>query len=379
MMSQEIVLHIGAPKCGSSSIQTLLSQSARIEDQKLKRNFRYFVIDGTGAIQFDGLLSHRMRGDGVQYLSSVPLEMIPDKFISSMQQILETIDVGDVPILSCEGWAKEAGHFRTLDPFAQLGLKVHVILFVRPPIDWINSGWWQWGVWSGTGLDEWVDSGLAVVDWLAQAQEWEDIPGVENVEVLSISDGVIPQFTDALQLSGNYAEITANAASPPALIDYLLRNKRFGRTTHNRVVEERIKDILGPGKHKAPFVIRKDLQAKIIENTAEQNYKLAAFISNAEKRKMFLEDQRYFDHSTYSHLPISDVRDFAGAAEYDDLIGLLLERLLKIEQTGLPSVFHPNDFDPERYLELNPDVRKAGEDAYSHYVNYGIVEGRRYK
>jgi hypothetical protein len=39
----------------------------------------------------------------------------------------------------------------------------------------------------------------------------------------------------------------------------------------------------------------------------------------------------------------------------------------------------PNDFDSNTYLELNPDVRKAGVDPAEHYLKYGIKEGRNYK
>lgn len=38
----------------------------------------------------------------------------------------------------------------------------------------------------------------------------------------------------------------------------------------------------------------------------------------------------------------------------------------------------PHDFDPVRYLALNPDVKAAGVDAEAHYLEYGRAEKRRY-
>ena len=38
----------------------------------------------------------------------------------------------------------------------------------------------------------------------------------------------------------------------------------------------------------------------------------------------------------------------------------------------------PPGFDPAAYLELNPDVAAAGQDAAAHYREYGAREGRRY-
>lgn len=39
----------------------------------------------------------------------------------------------------------------------------------------------------------------------------------------------------------------------------------------------------------------------------------------------------------------------------------------------------PRDFDAQAYYRLNPDVAAVGEDAASHYLNYGRDEGRRYR
>jgi 2-polyprenyl-3-methyl-5-hydroxy-6-metoxy-1,4-benzoquinol methylase len=38
----------------------------------------------------------------------------------------------------------------------------------------------------------------------------------------------------------------------------------------------------------------------------------------------------------------------------------------------------PHDFDGSKYLEINHDVKKAGVDAVTHYLTYGIKEGRSY-
>ena len=39
----------------------------------------------------------------------------------------------------------------------------------------------------------------------------------------------------------------------------------------------------------------------------------------------------------------------------------------------------PDDFDGDRYLELNPDVAAAGADPHGHYQVHGRLEGRRYR
>jgi ubiquinone/menaquinone biosynthesis C-methylase UbiE len=39
----------------------------------------------------------------------------------------------------------------------------------------------------------------------------------------------------------------------------------------------------------------------------------------------------------------------------------------------------PSDFDPATYLELNPDVKEAGNDPVRHWQEFGHREGRRWK
>jgi hypothetical protein len=46
----------------------------------------------------------------------------------------------------------------------------------------------------------------------------------------------------------------------------------------------------------------------------------------------------------------------------------------RLFETGLPA-----DFDPVGYLRLNEDVVKAGADPRLHYLEFGKVEGRRYR
>ena len=96
-------------------------------------------------------------------------------------------------------------------------------------------------------------------------------------------------------------------------------------------------------------------------------------------------------------------RDFASyifdvaSADVDRLIGLLKERGVdneynrdcsklvtrlfytcfseEMSDAGSRDKF---SFDADRYLRLNPDVRKAGVDPYKHYLLHGYREGRRF-
>jgi hypothetical protein len=45
----------------------------------------------------------------------------------------------------------------------------------------------------------------------------------------------------------------------------------------------------------------------------------------------------------------------------------------------VPTPVLPEDFDPDLYLRLNPDVLAAGDDPKAHYLHNGFYEGRRWR
>ena len=67
---------------------------------------------------------------------------------------------------------------------------------------------------------------------------------------------------------------------------------------------------------------------------------------------------------TGTGVPFLDIRESNGAI------------WVCFHETPLPL---PKDFDPERYLELNPDVREGGADPAQHWQEYGYKEGRKWK
>lgn len=100
----------------------------------------------------------------------------------------------------------------------------------------------------------------------------------------------------------------------------------------------------------------------------------------------YFEDCTYYTplHSDpiYGRMLIRDIEDaqsgkpapnrYLGRALPDDHV----ERLKR----GRPVYMAPpEDFDPETYLALNPDVKAAKVDPVQHFISFGQHEGRRYK
>ncbi len=87
-----------------------------------------------------------------------------------------------------------------------------------------------------------------------------------------------------------------------------------------------------------------------------------------------LGDPRYhfYQFPIYQAVPVEEFvaaqRQLDGSWYPVDWIGF--------DKTPIPL---PKDFDPDRYLELNPDVREAGADPVRHWQEHGYREGRPYK
>ena len=72
---------------------------------------------------------------------------------------------------------------------------------------------------------------------------------------------------------------------------------------------------------------------------------------------------------------VNDIR--TGEAVHNEYIGEQAEKVR--ERFGAGNRPNFSDFDPNRYLELNPDLNKPGLDLYRHFLTAGISEGRRYR
>src|SRR5215217_2462045 len=69
----------------------------------------------------------------------------PEHVRTAVRRGLAEVSSHAVPILSSEAWLRRCWH--EYDPLDLLGddVRAHVIAYVRPHVEVVNSGWWQWG------------------------------------------------------------------------------------------------------------------------------------------------------------------------------------------------------------------------------------------
>ncbi len=235
MGEPSLVLHVGAPKCGSSALQTALTQNPDLRSAT-GREMRYIALRQTKAGD------HLIRGRMVRRLGrmtaygyacwpnlgrhtdSAPIFQAMGKALHQGQR------GGWLPILSCEGWINHPESFAAA--LAEMGNpRVDVVCFLRPPAEWVNAAWWQWGVWAVRSVDVWQNRGFLPYGFADHLERWARIPGV-RLHVRRSRPDAVQKFTSLYDCALT-DRVSGNASSPASLIGFLVRNRRFRETPHN--------------------------------------------------------------------------------------------------------------------------------------------------
>lgn len=246
-----ILLHVGAPKCGSSALQTALSQAGRLvtaQGEKLvytaarpprpgRRDGRWLPLSGARLRVTAARLPH---GYAAWPGAHAAADMAAS--FAALDRVHGTGTAGLLPVVSQEGWIDQSAQFAAALPhwFAP-GAEVIVHANARPPLEWINAAWWQWGVWGALSFDRWLERGLTsggLSYRLGSAlQDWAALPGVRLD--LDLGGDAVAGFAarHGLSLPRQDAARRRNAALPPALVGFLLRNRRFRPTVHDSAVD----------------------------------------------------------------------------------------------------------------------------------------------
>lgn len=246
MTLPQLILHLGAPKCGSSALQAALT---KMPDMTAKdgRRFRYVstLVQGTAAAKvpfsLTPLYGAALTRVGLQspYGYTCCPNVSDAQMVERFTKTLRTAHSNGVaqtqtPILSNEGWIYRHSEFANI--LHSLGNPpVDVVSFLRPPVEWLNASYWQWGVWSAPSLNAWMTRANMTYSFGMDLVAWSKIPNV-RVRVYPSKPDVVAHFASIYDLPLKSGADT-NRSSPPALIGFLLRNRRFRPSAHQPATE----------------------------------------------------------------------------------------------------------------------------------------------
>jgi hypothetical protein len=261
------------------------------------------------------------------YVSSVSaglLSGLPDSALQAIRKELIDISGGrDRIMLSNEGWINEYEIFEGSGLLPALGLNCTVVVYVRPPVEWLNSAWWQWGAWAGVSLDQWLNAHLAKVRWHDLIVPWKSLPGVERVIVRLLPSDVIADFCNVIGIPPIPGK-RSNSGLPGTILRLYQRHRELRKSSHDSANDFVLSRHFGHiANDPTPWVIGPYKIKKIVESTRKSNTDLMNLL-DADSRASMENDPRWWDAAAFAdkkksalsveNLPLARLEEIAVAA-----------------------------------------------------------------
>jgi hypothetical protein len=337
-MKPRTILHVGADKCGSSSIQEYLSNHPMLNDNDGNSIF-YYAISKAGVLG-PKAIANRLRHSVTGYVNSTNAVDIAGMSMETKSKMRSMLgNIREDVLLSNEGWLRMFGRPKignSIIATASAGGKraISILAFVRPPVKWINSAWWQWGAWDDTkSFDQWLIGAINSCKWINPCMQLERMKEVSSFTVKPIRGDVVSQLIKYLGVDGIANNtIVANKSLPADILRLYQQFRELRPSPHRSGIDFTLIKALGTRiSHfsSAPWVLSYDNISRIMRETHESNMAVLDFMDDDDKNSVLNDpswwladsyaDRRYEDPS----LNTSD----CVANSYQMLSAYLLEAL----------------------------------------------------
>ncbi len=308
----KIFVHPGFGKCASSSLQAILSNYPN-HNLDSKSHLHYLCI-GKDSIIVGEQITNRSRNNSFGYLSSANASVIAQNAASLNDQLLRIIDslpANDVIILSCEGWCGDPRSLKTLDVLSSTKHECIFISFVRAPVSWINSAFWQWGAWSDLSQADWITkAGSKGANWF-QALELasREFPLAQH-KVIPLTRGadVITAFFREIGMESNYiSELnmsSSNVSLPLEILHLYLRFPDLRPTPHASAIDFRIARLISSQTlmllQRKPWAITKAQVSNLIDLSSPSISNLSEHYLSTEAQAAIGDDDEWTSPDAYA-------------------------------------------------------------------------------
>ena len=293
----ECVLHVGFGKTGSSALQAYLCRHPELDTPP---RHRYVVVDNDGRLLDGEKLQARAAASVHSYVASTPgLWERPD--LEAIGRDLDAVSRQGVPVLSQEDWGRRGR--QCLDAFAlqRLRVRAQVVAYVRPQIEWFNSGWWQWWTWQeefekpADILAKWRTRFLY---WRRQLDWWARNPCVSRLTVRLYRRNTIADFLQFLGAAGEVqsGEGVVNASLAPLHLK-ILKSVPHLRGPHTSQFDAVLQRCL-PSTEPPPWALEPRVMQSIVEGCRRDNERLIDLLSPQDADEM-RRDERWWSIAPY--------------------------------------------------------------------------------
>ncbi|TCT22870.1 hypothetical protein [Thiobaca trueperi] len=334
-MSQRIIFHIGASKCGSSALQTELSKGRDLLSPDGRRD-AYAVFDSVEGVCFGSELKARLNRYARGYIPSPDLKEIKtfdDEWYAKTRKKLATaLADHDGLIFSSEGWFNVGLGFRDIAFFERLGIQVEVIAYIRPQVQFMNSAWWQWGAWTGKSLDEYIEYRLPSIRWDRFIDRWKQVPGVSQVKVKLLGKDVVSDFFEHAGIVFNRdSQDKVNKGLPSEILRLYQRHRDLRASPSASVMDFVLSRHLGLSGE-TPWVITPQHADHIIRECSESNRKLDRHLDR-ESLKALQSDPGWWDAGCYRDKAVAPWQPIPATDEkMDRLCAEMARAILRLDK-----------------------------------------------
>jgi hypothetical protein len=318
------ILHVGADKCGSSSIQAFLTRNPVLPVVSGKSTIDYACLRSQGFIGAAGI-KHGLKKSITGHQSSLALHalrLMDDRLRKEITR--KAVNHKSDLIFSCEGWLRSLARPDALDflfallcpPAAERSLEI--IAFVRPPVAWINSAWWQWGAWEWQGpFEEWLAGAIRATCWQHFLHPLQASGRIQKLSIEPVQADVVTQLQHLLatDITEPFEE-RCNVSLPEEAVRLYQHYRDLRPGPHQCQMDHLVLNAVGKGLadyRPTPWVLRPEHVESIIAHTKEANEQLLSMMDESSQQRM-LADQRWWQAEAFANCLATDPLD-VGASQ----------------------------------------------------------------
>lgn len=312
--SLRILLHVGAPKCGSSALQKFLSFNPILETTS---GIRYFYLARdpvTGKIISGKKLPYMAKSCVTGYLN-LGNGNLRDHFDNlNLSEKYGFDPEKDILVVSSE-WFFFCNHTVDADRFIRTFFKgyhvfVDLLIYIRPQVQLINSGWWQWAAWGNSTIDEYIE--LCTTDWHAYEpliKKYKEVPYVKNTFVRLLPKDIVSDFCYLFQIpcSRNTHSQVINKSLPGILLRLYQKHPSLRPNEHASEIDFALEKYLGDIDSPTPWVLSPMHVAKIKDAFYATNKIILHYLSEDQKSEMENDKRWWYPELKRSYSDASPV------------------------------------------------------------------------
>ncbi|MGE4048209.1 MAG: hypothetical protein AB7F35_25350 [Acetobacteraceae bacterium] len=204
-------------------------------------------------------------------------------------------------ILSSEGWREVPKSFRDylLPAFER---PARAIIYVRPQVPWLNSGWWQWGAWEGRSLGDWLKDQRPLLRWAETIRTFRELSGIKNVTVRLLPKDIVLDFLGQISVQPDQLREgpAVNRGLPAPLLRLFQRHAETLRPgPHASEIDFVLSKYLGT-TGSTPWVLEPSIIEEVIAACREDNLALMAMLDPPSQEAM-RADPQWWDVAAFAN------------------------------------------------------------------------------